>query len=201
MAKKSNDTKDFLDVLEKFLGSKLKGMHTAYPAKLIKYDAVTQKATIQHSIKFKFKGKEASESYANIIDVPVHLPRGESYIDFAPIQEGDLGLAIVVERSLNEWSYGNGNPTYPNEERMFDLSDSCWIPGLYPFSRPWAGSIPANAKGTQVKTGTKLYLGNDSGTELLDLFDQLLDQLGLEGALTGGAVYSAIKTELAKIKV
>lgn len=131
-----NDEIDDLSLsqlLTNAIQSQLIDVHTSIPAKIVSYDK--GKATVQVLIKRKI-GDELI-LIPPITDVPVLQPRsngGEAFISM-PVIEGDTGMLVFQERSIDKWLV-KGGEVDPKDTRKFDLSDAVFILGLYDHSKP-----------------------------------------------------------------
>lgn len=130
------------------------GVHTAFPGKIVSFDAAKGLATIQPILKFK-KPSGESLDYPQIYGVPVVFPQGlgqKATIAF-PVKAGDLCLCIVSEQALDLWMYGQETET----DLRHDLTNAICIPGL--FTKPNAvmqeacrdNAIILDVDGTRVK--------------------------------------------------
>lgn len=120
------------DVINTMIERKLSEVHTCLPAKIVKYDYETQKATVQPLIKKVYLDDE-EESLPLIVNVPVIWPRTQKTSLTFPIEVDDYVMLLFSERSL-ELFLEMGKEQKPGDTRMFDLTDAIAIPGLYPFS-------------------------------------------------------------------
>lgn len=113
--------------------SQLIDVHTSIPAKVVSY--ADGKATVQVLIKKKVG--DDIVAIPPIVDVPVLQPRsngGEAFISM-PVIEGDTGMIVFQERSIDKWLV-KGGEVDPKDARKFDLSDAVFILGLYDHSKP-----------------------------------------------------------------
>lgn len=188
---------ELISVLDEYFDVRMKGIHTAFPAKVDKFDPNTLKAAITPLLKVRYRGANAPVDLPQILDVPVLFTRTSKTLDFHPLAPGDIGLAVCSERSISDWMAGAGAALQPTDSRRFDISDAYFIPGGYPTMRPvleLGGSIPSGAVGTLVKPGTKLYYGTSlpipgttANAELISIVRQMAEWMEKMNAAHAGA--------------
>lgn len=177
------------EVLRAALDNRLLGVHTALPARVESYDAVSQKINAKplvRSLTPTADGGEINESVPIITDVPVVFPRAGGFFISLPVQEGDHVLLIFNERSVDKFIAGDGSEVDPIDPRDHDLSDAVALVGFYPFSKSLADAISAN-----------LVLGKEAGTQV-HIKDGEID-LGSENAADFVAQAAKVLTELTAI--
>lgn len=64
-----------------------------------------------------------------LVDVPVQSPRGGGFCVTVPIKSGDEGLVVFSSRCIDGW-YESGQKGKPLDNRINDLSDGFFIPGV-----------------------------------------------------------------------
>ena len=201
------ETPGTMEILEQFWEYKTNSMWTAYPAKVIAYS--NRFATIQPLIKYKIKDKDGLRSIPNVQDVPVIQPASQFGSINMPNLVGTNGLAIVTNRDVSGWIQSEGSAIFPTETRKWDISDSFFIPGVFPLLDPYKGIVDDGVLDINVVAGTKMKIGNGV-VELLDLFDQLLtlllgpvDAVGVSSTGTNSLILAQLailKTSLGLIK-
>lgn len=109
---------------------------TAFPGKVVSYDADAQTAVIRPGIKLPVSQDEAG-SYAaeleipDLDDVPVRMPwAGGGWKITAGLQAGDTVVCHVMTRSLSEWLASPGRASRVAPGRHHDIND-VWC-------EPWA---------------------------------------------------------------
>lgn len=109
-------------------------LHTAIPAKVIRYVRDKQKADVQPLIQERYLDGKLID-YPIIYDVPVIFPgAGGGQITF-PLRVDDVVLLIFSERSIDRWVHSTSKaPIDPQDTRKHDLSDAIAIPGLFSFN-------------------------------------------------------------------
>lgn len=111
----------------------MEGMHTAIPGVVVEFDTETCTVTVQPKMKFR-KPDGSTIDYPNISGVPVVIPQsaGQKATIAYPIKEGDSGLIIAAEQSLDYWMYEQETST----NLRFDLTNAMFIPGLFNKKNP-----------------------------------------------------------------
>lgn len=121
--------------IAKAIFSKLKELHTALPAEIVDYDADSQLASVQPTIKRIFTSTDDSGTFLKpsdlpvLINVPVMFQRGGGYSLTFPVKKGDECLLIFCERAISDW-YLNGGVSTPTTKRFHSLNDAVAIVGL-----------------------------------------------------------------------
>lgn len=196
MAEEQDEIVELVTVLDEHFDERIKGIHTAFPAKVVAYDPNFLTVAIQPLLKVKYRGGKIPVDMPQVLDVPVLFNRTSKSLDFHPIEPGDIGLAVCSERSISDWMAGPGAALYPDDPRQFSLSDAYFIPGGYPMGKPvisLGGSIPSGATGKLVKPGTKLYFGTnipipgtDANAELVSIVRKMAEWVKLMNAAHAG---------------
>ncbi len=136
----------FDKLVELICQSKIEGIHAGLPAKVVKYDPKTQKATVQPLIKYKDRSSGADDNGLKdmpvIQGVPVIHPSAGTAIVAFPVKVGDVVALMFSSRSIDTFTLSDGaTPVDPQDFRSFHVDDCYAIPGLYPFSKA-LGSHP-----------------------------------------------------------
>src|SRR5208282_4653225 len=79
--------------------------------------------------------------------VPVHYPSGGGFTFTHPIKKGDEGIVVIASRCIDGW-FSQGGVQPQLEQRMHDLSDGMFIPGIR--SNPRALNPAASANSAQL---------------------------------------------------
>ena len=137
MTKASDAGGTFQDVLRLAIDSRIAGIHTALPAKILDYDHETQKARVQPLIKKAYLDGKV-ESLPVVDHVPVIWPRttgvdGATVSFTFPVRQDDLCLLLFAERALENWLTAGGEQE-PGDPRKHDLTDAVALMGLSPFT-------------------------------------------------------------------
>lgn len=150
---------------------RLLGVWTAFPGKVVSYDASSQTAVVRPGIKLPVR-QDPAKSYPeelqipDLDDVPVLQPwAGKGWRIAAGLEAGDLVICLAMTRSLEDWLAGNGDPVRAKPGRHHDLNDCVCIP----FRR---------AEGTD---SSLVLEGHGAKVELKDNGDVILNE-GTKGA-------------------
>lgn len=119
---------EFVQEITNTIRENIRGVHTAFPGKIVSFDTSTGLATVQPVMKFK-KPDGQTMDYPHITGVPVVIPQsmGQGAVIAFPIRSGDGCLVIVSEQSIDYWLYGKETAT----DLEFDLTNAICIPGLF----------------------------------------------------------------------
>ena len=155
---------EFVQQLDDTTKRIMAGMHTAIPGTIVELNTDTGLAVVQPKMKYRKPNGETMD-YPNISGVPVIIPQsaGQNVTIAFPIKAGDGGLIVVAEQSLDYWMYGQETGT----NLRFDLSNSIFIPGLFPAPNPAlaraceTGSVVM--KGNVIVEGTITATGDVTG--------------------------------------
>lgn len=118
---------EFVQQVEEVARSVMEEMHTAIPAKIQKFDATKNMATVKPYGTF-VTGAGKKMAYPVITGVPFIFPQCPSAnieITF-PVKAGDDCLVIISEVELDAWLGGGES----DNDMRFDLSSAVAIPGL-----------------------------------------------------------------------
>ena len=102
---------DLAEVLRAAVFQGLADTHTAMPGRVEKYDSQRQKADVKPLLKrtvVNLDGTELSEELPVIPDVPVVFPRAGGFFISLPIKKGDFVLLVFCERSIDNYTAGQG---------------------------------------------------------------------------------------------
>lgn len=132
----NSNTGGLAGVIQQGILNYAKDLHTAFPARIISFNAAKQTAEVQPQIQrlFKAEGQEEARSLPKIINAPVWQPRAGGFAVTFPIKPGDDCLVVISERSLDNW-FINGVEQQPNDKRLHHLSDAIVLVGMAPAPR------------------------------------------------------------------
>jgi len=189
------------EILRRVLDARLAEVHTALPAKIVKYDAATRKADVQPLLKRQYADGDLA-SMPVITNVPVLFPSGGGASLTFPVRAGDGCLLVFAERSLDRWlAQSTVKEVETGDIRMHDISDAVAFVGLAPFGATLSAS--ANSTALNLGTGGRVAIGTQAA-ELLDILSQTLAALITTTAggfpLSSAATLTALKTQLDSIK-
>lgn len=121
------------DLTEMIFYDLVQNWYQAIPAKVIKYDAKQQKATVQPLIKYR--DRTAGVSAKGLVDmpviqgVPVVFAGTDECIISLPVKVGSTVLLHFSSRSIDNFLVSDGKATVdPQDLRIFDISDCFAIP-------------------------------------------------------------------------
>lgn len=124
---------EFVQEVTNTVQKNLKGVHTAFPGVITKFDPATCLASVQPAMKYR-KPDGKTIDYPQITGVPVVFPQSmnqQATIAY-PIKAGDGCLVIVAEQSIDYWMYGQETET----DLAFDPTNSICIVGLFVKGNP-----------------------------------------------------------------
>jgi len=176
-----SETPTLAAVMQETVKGILKDTHTAMPGKITKYDRNKRLASVQPSLKRKYKDGRVI-NLPVIQNVPVMFQGNKNIKTHFDLEPGDTVLLIFSERSIDKWQVSGGE-ILPGDKRMHHLSDAIAVPGIYPNSEVKAplgdeGSYTVE-NGTnlfEIKEGGQFLFKNDS-SELVSLLVDLLTEL------------------------
>jgi hypothetical protein len=157
-------------------------LHTAIVARIVRYDAATQKADCKPLIKQAYldeSGERQVQALPVIPSVPVFFPGGGGYRLTFPITAsdttGDTCLLVFSEASLDRWLTGTGREVDPEIDHRHGLMDAVAFVGLKPFGAPWT-SVPTDEATIGYDTGVQIHMepsvitiGDKSGAQFVAL--------------------------------
>lgn len=110
------------------IDQKLKGLHTAIPAHIVRYVAATKRATVKPAIRLKLTDGTTRER-ALIADVPVIHPSGGGYMVHLPLAAGDPVMLVFSERGIAKFKAAY-KLADPDLESRLSAKDAVAIPGF-----------------------------------------------------------------------
>lgn len=145
------------EVLRATVNGALESVHTAIPGRVTRYDASKQQADIEPLIQAAYEDEEGNRQVSKlpvVTNCPVHFPGGGGFTLIYPLSEGDTGLLVFSEASIDKWASGDGNVD-PDIDHRHHLSDGIFIPGVRAFSNPRSDG-PTN----------QMVVGQDGGNQM-----------------------------------
>lgn len=127
---------DLADDVNFLIGEYLKAnLNTAIPAYVKTFNAETQRATVQCSIKLRTRVNTGDEvvyedvKWPLLLDVPVQFPHAGGYCITFPVATGDEGLLFFCQRAIATWkTYGSIQSQ--SRPRHFDKQDGMLLLGF-----------------------------------------------------------------------
>lgn len=126
------------EVFQTAIDSALDSVHTAIPAKVTRYNASKQQADVQPLIKQAYEDEFGDRQVASlpvVTNCPVQFPGGGGFTLIYPLSEGDTGLLVFSQASIDKW-LSTGGTVDPDIDHRHALTDGIFIPGVNPFSSP-----------------------------------------------------------------
>lgn len=194
-------TPTLAEVIEGAIETYLEQHYTMLPGVVVSYDAETQTASVQPTVKQRYfteDGEVAASDFPVIPGVVVLFPGGAhgSRLTF-PLESGTPVAILFSSISLERWR-STGKILDPGNDRRNALPDAICVPGLHNLA-----SVPHSAD--KLANGTQLhgkdvfiggddtdmvYLGDPSATSHVATVDGIADTL--KGLLTDTTVVTAL---------
>lgn len=105
-------------------------VNTALPVVVLEYVPSQCTVTVKPLLNKEYADGAIGEA-PTLFDLPVIFPSAGGGLISFPIKQGDTGLAIFCQRSIDDWTYGDGSTVTPKSKQMHALNDGVFIPGLY----------------------------------------------------------------------
>ena len=135
MGDKSSNLATLAANIKQGVEARLKELHTAMPGIIQSFDAATQLASVQPTIRRIFVTRDGDSEILIpsdlpiLINVPVIYPRGGGFSFTFPVKQGDECLLVFCERSIDNW-HETGKVKKPGARRFHSLSDATAFVGL-----------------------------------------------------------------------
>jgi hypothetical protein len=182
--------------LERVQESRLRSVHTSFPAKVQSYDATRKTADLVPMVDPVIPGadpeddEDIEDPLPALMNVPVIFPRaGGATIEF-DVVAGDTVLVVVCERDIKRW-LATGERGRAQVQGLHTLNGAVAYPGLVPFNAP-APTFTVSMKSTRMEVG-----GNTDAAPRDSLVQQAFTTLknAISAASTapgdGGAAFKA----------
>lgn len=127
---RTENTNDWVEVLEQAMDGKLSSVWTALPALVVSFDASKRTCVAQATIQMQFCDEKKVTRWVTlpvISDAPVQFPGGGGFVMTFPLKAGDEGILVFAARCIDHW-WERGQVQQQAEVRMHDLSDAFFIP-------------------------------------------------------------------------
>lgn len=161
------------EAIEAAIDARQAEMWTAVPVMVESYDSakgtIVAQPTVKSTIR-KSDGKLERVQLPLLQDCPVQFPGGGGHTMTFPIKKGDECIAIISNRSIDQW-HQSGGVQQQTSARMHDLSDAMIIPGIR--SQP--------RKLTNVSTNS-VQLRTDDGKSFVEISDDGGVRMAREGS-------------------
>jgi hypothetical protein len=211
-------TIELADVVASGFDGALRGVWTAMPGRVESYDARTQSANIQLTLKSSSVGESGDtilETIAVLNSVPVVHLGGGGFRQVFPVARGDTALVVFVNRAIAAWLV-NGGIVDPVSTQHHSLSDGVALVGLRDHKHSLVNvptdrmSIGSDTGATIEITNSEVRVGGASAIEptlkattflsdLATLLGVIATQVGTSGSpasatSAGAAITGAIAT-------
>ena len=143
-------TPSLAEVLKMAIEERLASVHTAMPARVVKYDPATQRVDVEPCLKRENALTGEQVALPVIPNVPLMFPRTKKAWVALPVAVGDYVELIIQERPIDR-VMERGGVVDLEDPRRFDLTDCVAIPGLFP-----------DGEAMNLEAPTALELKNDS---------------------------------------
>lgn len=176
------DNPELEDAIFEFVIGEIAKIRTVTPAKVISYDATTQRATVQPILRGRYVDEDTLEIVTTrpplLSHVPIWWPGSAGVALYAPLEAGDEVMLIISDRALSEWKASDRDDLTPQDMRRFELTDAVALPGRKSLVAGLTGKTffgePSLTGARFVIDGGKVALGA-SGVEALEQINDALD--------------------------
>lgn len=159
------------DVVDLMMGE----MHQHLPAKVVKYDAATRKATVQPLIKYR--DRSAGVDSKGLVDMPViqgvpvmMLGTDEALINI-PVKVGSKVMLCFSSKAGDTFKLSNNEQTVdPDDDRIFDVNDCYCVPVA-----PMAFSRAVGSDSSDLRLIMNLGTSNECSVSLAPSGDVTID--------------------------
>lgn len=168
------------EVLRRVLESRVSDIWTAFPAKVLSYNANAQTAdvapVVQRPVPTGDEGEEVSwEDLPVLPGIRVCFPRGggDAFTITWPIQAGDWVAVHVATYSFANWLRTGEITNPPGDVRPHSLNNAWAVPCM----APNAASLSQAAVSAMILTATDLRLGDKSASDFVPLASLVMREL------------------------
>lgn len=121
-------------IIEEAIQAHALDLRVCLPCTVAKVHA-SQQIDVRPTLRARYATSDKPVDLPIIQNVPVSMPMGADYHIRLPVAEGDAGMLIFCDRSLDAWSQSVvGQAVDPADSRAHDLTDPIFVPGLVPFA-------------------------------------------------------------------
>jgi len=163
----------FVEEINKTVRQEIDGIHTAIPAEIISFNAITCRATVLPKAKIRLKDGREIE-YPILNDVPICFPfqQSENVAIAFPIKAGDSCLVVFCEQALDTWLEEGDTAS----EIRFSLTNAIIIPGLV--------KTPLSAIREATESDSIIIKNGDAKISLKDGKTEIKGSVSIDGDLT-----------------
>jgi hypothetical protein len=131
-----------VDILDIWLQSRLKDVHTVLPGTIeVYYGHSQRKARVKVGVQTRTK-KDTRLTIPPIDNVPVMFPSSQGFKFLFPLKKGDGCLILFSEEGIGAWLKGR-TEVAADSLAKFSLTDAICVPGLWSFK-----NVPNEEKGS-----------------------------------------------------
>lgn len=123
------------EVMGAMFSYQMQGVYTALPGIVlaVRDNGEFLMADIQPSVSVKTQTEEIVHRPV-ILNVPLQMPVSNTSGVLFPVEIGDTVMMIFSSDAIDNFKYGDGKPTAPNDYRRFSIKDCVAFPGVSPKS-------------------------------------------------------------------
>lgn len=166
----SGQTPTLAQVITDAIETRLTGLHTMLPGKVVAVDVAKGKCDVQPLIQRQ--GLDGNPITLPVItNCPIGFYRAGKAAVYLPLAVGHNVEIRFCERSLDIW-LAKGGTVDPADARKHQLSDAVAYPGLYDFTQAPADADPANL--VIVNDKAKITMTPDGKFKIQGVADELL---------------------------
>jgi hypothetical protein len=168
-------------------------LHTAFPARVLAYDAYTQTVDVRPGLMREVPTDDVTapwsfEELPDLLAVQLMSLRTGRFAITFPVEVGDWVLVLCAEQSTMLWRSRGEAPAHPGLNDPHGLNGCVAIPGWFPDSK----------RLTNVST-TDLVIGSEDGATTLRIKPDGTVRLGAEDGDDFVALAAKVDAELKKI--
>lgn len=185
------------EVIDKIMLDWRSSMHTAFPARIVSYDAALQTVDIAPALQREVPTDNPTEPWAfeqlpdPLYNVPVMWPRGGGYAITFPLKAGDWVLVVCAEQSTLMWRQSGDTHEEPGLVDPFGLNGLVALPGWFPDTQKLSGvstddlviGTEDGAAAIRLKPGGTVSLGSDQGDDFVALAQRV--EAAIRAAIEG----------------
>ena len=175
----TGETPSLTRLLELALERHDRQMHTAFPARVVKFYETEQTVDVEPAFFEVWREDKVrrSERIPVVPDVPILYPRGNGFGFYIPVTEGDWVLVVCAKYSLDKWRRLK-RADDPGDMGKFTLEGAVAIPGVFP-DEPVAGGAQRDAAVFVIPDGKELHLGTYGAASYVALADKVNERLDI----------------------
>ena len=181
-----------VDVFDKFIKSRMDGVHTCIPGRFESYSEADRKASVQPLVKYRTPEND-DVSYPIIKNVPVVFPSTAGFSLTFPIVKGDTCLILFSEVGIGNWLAGTGQEVNADDQSKFSLTDAIAVPGLFSFK-----SVPESISNIEI-SDTEVNININGKQMTINNLGQINLLSGVESFVKGDTLFTIWNTYLSAL--